>query len=555
MKLEQKAVSAISGHFVIPSYQRGYRWGRPEVKCLLDDIEASTGSYCLQPIVVKPLDDNRYELIDGQQRLTTLYLILKVIRTYKPRLKETYTIEYQTREASKDFLDNIEQEKSKDNIDFYYIYQAFDTIEKWFEEKDDPDWTVDQLYGKLVRDVKVLWYTDDSEEAGQDMFARLNHGRLHLTDAELVKALILSQTASHISEDTDKLLKATISNQWDIVETALRDDALWAFLTNDKPDDYPARIDLLMKFVARTKDKLDEADEHAVFNSFARRAKKESLVDIWDEIYKCFLELKGWARNTQLYHRAGFLVAISPKKSKTSALDIISNERGKGKTERLLHLEERITEKLPKEQDLDALSYESTYKTLLDLLLWMNVKTTELAGGRFPFDSYKEENWSIEHIHAQHSQKFNTSEQWRAWLDDSRIALCATKTPEALHLADEISMIVKKKITESVFEEISKKVFDLLSSSGQNKMIGDMHSFDNLALLSTSDNAALNNSLFAPKRMKIIELDKAGKYIPPCTRNIFLKYYSPEDSQQPLIWGEADRKAYRKAIIKTVYNH
>lgn len=70
----------IEGAFFIPSYQRGYRWTADEVTKLLDDIWESTGKrYSLQPIVVKSLGGGKWELIDGQQRLTTLWLLLRAV--------------------------------------------------------------------------------------------------------------------------------------------------------------------------------------------------------------------------------------------------------------------------------------------------------------------------------------------------------------------------------------------------------------------------------------------------------------------------------------------
>lgn len=69
--------------FYIPSYQRGYRWTERQVTDLLDDIcefikkdKTKDEFYCLQPVVVKPNNDT-WEVIDGQQRLTTIYLLLK----------------------------------------------------------------------------------------------------------------------------------------------------------------------------------------------------------------------------------------------------------------------------------------------------------------------------------------------------------------------------------------------------------------------------------------------------------------------------------------------
>ena len=101
--LELKTVNDLLGeNFYIPHYQRGYRWTSQQVNDLLNDIwsfsrkpatEIVQGEfYCLQPVVVKKktwnedgYDINGYEVIDGQQRLTTLFIIIQylpyVIRT------------------------------------------------------------------------------------------------------------------------------------------------------------------------------------------------------------------------------------------------------------------------------------------------------------------------------------------------------------------------------------------------------------------------------------------------------------------------------------------
>lgn len=87
--LEAKKISDISGQFVVPDYQRGYRWGKQQVKTLLDDLWTAANAqvqadYCLQPIVLKKMfqdgEPAKYELIDGQQRLTTIYILLSYLK-------------------------------------------------------------------------------------------------------------------------------------------------------------------------------------------------------------------------------------------------------------------------------------------------------------------------------------------------------------------------------------------------------------------------------------------------------------------------------------------
>lgn len=129
IKLETKLVGDITGNFFVPSYQRGYRWGKEEVTRLLEDIYSNgSKTYCLQPVVVRK-DSDRFELIDGQQRLTTLFILLQYIkREYKPRISLKYELSYETRSNSADYLNNIDERLADSNIDFYHIFHAYKAI-------------------------------------------------------------------------------------------------------------------------------------------------------------------------------------------------------------------------------------------------------------------------------------------------------------------------------------------------------------------------------------------------------------------------------------------
>lgn len=134
LKLEAKLVGDIQGFFFVPSYQRGYRWGDAEVIRLLDDIYATEGkrNYCLQPVVVRKNGD-RFELIDGQQRLTTLYLIYRYMNEAsfgfidEPR----FSLSYGTREKTEEFLKSLDISRKEENIDFWFIASAYESI-NWF---------------------------------------------------------------------------------------------------------------------------------------------------------------------------------------------------------------------------------------------------------------------------------------------------------------------------------------------------------------------------------------------------------------------------------------
>ena len=104
-------------NFTVPSNQRGYRWDERNVKDLLDDLlefmqDPNSGKfYCLQPLVVKKnINTNKYNVIDGQQRLTTIFIILRYLENLLKEengINEIYAIDYETREGSQEFLKEI----------------------------------------------------------------------------------------------------------------------------------------------------------------------------------------------------------------------------------------------------------------------------------------------------------------------------------------------------------------------------------------------------------------------------------------------------------------
>ena len=190
--LDTKLVGEIKGNFHVPSYQRGYRWGEDEVTRLLDDVfQNGKKNYCLQPVVVRKKGDF-FELVDGQQRLTTLYLIYKYMKNANPFFSEpAFSLTYETREQSTDFLKTIDMTKKEDNIDFWFIANAYNTIQKWFEQ--DMQIRVMHIFEYFKEDVKIIWYEVGENEDAISLFTRLNIGKIPLTSAELVKAMFLSR--------------------------------------------------------------------------------------------------------------------------------------------------------------------------------------------------------------------------------------------------------------------------------------------------------------------------------------------------------------------------
>ena len=258
INLEYKLVGDISGEFIIPSYQRGYRWERKQVETLLNDIiDNSDKQYCLQPLVLRKIDENKYELIDGQQRLTTIYLLLCYIqKEYKPKLQINFNLSYKTKNNVSNFLKDLDEKKANDNIDFHFIFNAYKTIENWFKnlEKNGIDQSAaDQFiicFSPIVRsnskiggNIRFIWYEisniiDDKEAI--TLFTRLNIGRIPLTNVELIKALFLCRKEDTKVASEDQL---KIALQWDTIERELHNDELWNFLTKEKANNYSSRKD------------------------------------------------------------------------------------------------------------------------------------------------------------------------------------------------------------------------------------------------------------------------------------------------------------------------
>jgi hypothetical protein len=85
----------------------------------------------------------------------------------------------------------------------------------------------------------------------------------------------------------------------------------------------------------------------------------------------------------------------------------------------------------------------------------------------------------------------------------------------------------------------------------------DKDNISNLTLLDSATNREYKDAPFAYKRYCIVEYDKKGdRFIPLCTRNVFLKYYSDSNKKtsyfDTLRWNEDDRTGYMKAIHEAV---
>lgn len=550
--LEAKPIKDIRGTFYIPAYQRGYRWERTQVKTLLNDLyqcmeaNGQEKDYCLQPVVVQKKGvqkkgELQYDLIDGQQRLTTIYILLRYAH------QNYFSFEYETREKTKDFLNNMDPQLAQTNIDFFHIYQAYTTIKDWLEETfpADTDSHLYKLCNYVNERVKVIWYEVGAEADPIALFTRLNIGKIQLTNAELIRALFLSDTPNGL----ENRRKYEMAIQWDDIEKQLRDDdgAFWAFITRKRAEDYPTRIDILFDLMCHKQDA--EKDPLFTFFKMEERLKHSDRDSVWQEVINGFLQLKEWYKDNVYYHKIGYLIASG---SNTMA-DLLDEARGKRKSEFKDRLDELIAESITwRTNDKDSywdLDYHKDYNWICRILLLFNVQSiiSYCVRQRFPFNEYNNEKWSIEHIHAQNSEGLKTVELQLEWLQKHLPSLKAIHRDEP---DNELVRAVEKTIDDgrfirSDFEDIFRRVVNDLSDTTDTDYINTL---PNLALLSCGHNTCLSNSTFDVKRNLIIKMDKSGEFIPYCTKMTFLKYYENSSDVQVHFWGQKDREAYLQAI-------
>ncbi len=369
-------------HFHIPNYQRGYRWEGKHVEALLDDFYSfsvqmnetpnKTGKfYCIQPLAVvknkKLSTENEivYDVIDGQQRLTTLFLLLSYLQSTRENVwsgklaTSMYTLKYETRDSdffkNKEFI-NCDINKAIENIDFFYLTRAYMAIESWFKEKGinkniilkvlipENYQILSGLEGveldKAIEnndrenDVRFIWYEVPSRENTEsiEVFSQLNYGKTALTATELVKALLF-QCDIYIN---NKRLMHEIafrrSCEWDIMEKQLQDPFMWSMFMPDE-NYFASHITMVLMLVSNKlytelqntnpNLKIDKDSKDFVYqvcNRYLGTNKEgdyaKNVEKVWTKIQTTYTALYNWYKNSDTYHLIGLLIWLKEYKAK-----------------------------------------------------------------------------------------------------------------------------------------------------------------------------------------------------------------------------------------------
>lgn len=546
--------------FIIPAYQRGYRWGERQVKELLNDLKEfmekekqKAEFYCLQPLVITQNKGKEWEVIDGQQRITTTFLILNFLnqRYTEERQKQLYTINYQTRKKSLDFLRNPDPTKQNENIDFYHIYNAYEVIREWFKDRESLE---NDFESTLLNRTKFIWYevqiNDDSDAI--DIFTRINIGKIPLTNGELIKALFLNRSNFRtLTDDNIRLKQLQIAQEWDRIESTLQEDSFWYFIHDDKKN-YSTRIELIFNLLVKKSERSsDHDDPYFTFIKYKESFDEEKSIDnSWKEIKDYFLTFDEWYHDNELYHLIGFLIA-----GRDSLLNIIKNKQNKRKTEFKTYLKSTIKSRI-KTDNSEVEGVEYGDKRIKALLLLFNVVTiisNHLSDMRFPFDKFKIENWDIEHIRALADNKPHRVEDQKRWLRTLYNNLIDGQkvTKYLSNLLSETRILLDKEQWEKddkQFDELYRKWLKHFEEEDNPEWI---NSIGNLTLLDQETNRSYKNAVFSIKRNVIIEKDKTVTFVPVCTKNVFLKYYSQSIGNMQY-WSEDDSNSYIGNIKDTL---
>lgn len=611
--------------FNVPSLQRTYRWGEKEITLLLNDLyefyntnkDSTNDFYPLQPLILKKSnqDDDTWNVLDGQQRLTTIKLIASFLGMDKDYCLD---ISYDTREKTKDFLDNISNKKEEDvgkSMELYYIFHAYEVIKAWFQKKEGRKFLEDNERKNAIKN--VLFEKERTRFVVQEMnidddeaktFQNINQGRIPLSCSELIKALFLGHIfESHKIDNNCRFayssdgyglfipinpikgkqeltrIQNIIAKEWDDIETVLMHDEFYSFVCPEK-DRSINRMDFLFEVVCGN-EKYKKYKTDDPFNAIYERIKDDKNANIvdtishcWNEVVKCFNRMQKLYYDFDAYHLVGFCICEDIGISEDFYKYCNEDEKlDEFKTAIRVKIKGKVLSGL-KTDDLDewlkGLRYKENKGQIKLILLLHNLQSYSYEKIRFPFNLYDGgKNYDIEHIHATAEEKADKKSRYE-WFETNHNAIKNNikklKDPNLITLFDSFEEAYGEKKSDKKLDKFKNDkefnklrdimIIDNFDNDDAKEYFSTKDGIWNLCLLDSTTNRTYKNSLFITKREMILkkakgEMDKED-YVYPlllCTERIFLKFYSNVDSDDNLnFWTKNNREAYLKDISKKV---
>ena len=636
-------------YFYIPSYQRGYRWTEKQVGDLLRDLLcfsndlANKGNkdekdqfYCLQPIIARPITDidqlktifgddfndsilehGVWEIIDGQQRLTTIFLLYKYLldqkgwdaETLKDEEdgKELYHICYATRKGSSSFLENLSlkaikdssEEVFKENVDYFHMANAFKYISEWIKTDGKSINIRYQLGGSLdnVRtslfkllngmsdtkggSVQVLWYELAENKGKRNIkeFQKINTGKIRLTDAELIKGLFLLEKNFSTSEKYIK--QSELALEWEFIENTLHANNFWYFLQK-KGFDMPNRIDLLFNLIykkaalkniqeedwdAKLKEvdiQLSDARQSEIFRFYYNRFEGKIGEDLqhevgkaWDEVMELYRTLDDWFCTPSIYNYIGLLSQCGEDLCRL----VLHYEYLPEESTRLDfedYLKERISFQLRKVKiDNEKKLILSTYKehdNIYKVLLTLNIHLLNEQNQKLKSES-DVYKFPFDVLNAQNwdIEHIDSFHTNALKKDNDKKEWIKTALADR---SDELSKDEKEQINLKIEENALDDAINIIKRNAQEVDTEEeiKNTIGNLTLLDAATNRMYGNSLFCTKRRIIIERIKQGVFVPVATQYIFAKFFDQKGTNRSL-WTKEDMEAYHSYIYNVISNY
>lgn len=584
-------------HYFIPDYQRGYRWEKREVTQLLSDLYEFMNQhpdqqefYCLQPLVVverkaenldllperiKEEGTVVYEVVDGQQRLTTLFLLIHYFNEQYRNKLTTPQLHFETRVESATALEGIQIDNNgvavfgnagcqlSKSIDFWHIKHAYEYIHRWC--KDNLAVALQGSFQDFVLDrTKVIWYAVDASQDVIKVFERNNVGKIPLTDAELIKAQMLQRNRQG---DTNALRQQLeIAREWDEMENALRQESLWAFLYGGEV----APVNCIEKLFALVL-KQRGFPEGRIFDrveAYMKKQKEESMPDsnleqLWSDVKELFFVFTDWYKDHSFYHYIGLLTSMgvsiesiwnkakaNPWMTKDSFLKELKGIIGARISKTFKYKEEEKKEEKEgffvhsnkSEDDKDCYQKGRAAKELI-LLYNVQLCLRPDCSERLPFNLYHSSNWDLEHIDSQTESDINSLNDQKQWLSDALPFVNNTDLKTRI-----ASYLDNKEVNAVDFPELRKKVQEDLGEEEDDCS----QSIGNLCLLDAKTNRSYQNALYPVKRAKIVERETSGQYVFPGTKLAFMKFFDGAETSRVTVWSRNDKVAFEKHIYTTI---
>ncbi len=542
--------------FLIPPYQRGYRWSDKDVKLLLQDLihflhADNEHKYCLQPIVLQK-DSNGHDLVvDGQQRLTTLLIVLAVLCDF--RMSDIpWDIEYTVENRSK--LKNLLASPGS-SINDYFRNKVREYVSTWVGENRSDAGELRELIlagtykGNQKKELFFIEYFIDEAEDGQQAFNRINAGKTPLTSSELLRARFMVSDSGLPSAEVYEIAK-----EWELINSTLENSQFWAIWNTRRMPTSPTKMDLLFAIVAKHKfDKNAKyEDSLAVFHSFEKYIDEQDICNnmngksiseglrlrrAWEKLLRCWWWMRSCYDDLELYHLLGWIAIFTEHQ-----VYVLYNTYWIEKAKCNINAFKKILRGMVRESliadcpSFDSYTYILGAAKLRPFFVLINSLVAIKRHDRFRFDLYAQGGWDIEHIASQTDNPLDNVEDQKQWLE-----------------------LAKREMSEAEKSEFENTVGDKFDDQWRviwrrfadvNDSVQDKDGLGNLALLDYKTNRAYKNAIFPAKRRKIFEVrEETARYVPPATELAFAKSFTASAAQMRY-WGESDAVEYRNTLQK-----